>query len=159
MAAHELISRKEAMARGLTRYFHGRPCKHGHISQRDTGTHSCCECRIANYANNPANRERKRLAYWKEGGKEKRRALNLKAQYGLTIEQFNAMALSQDFCCAICDERSDLAGKRLVVDHDHATGKLRSLLCCRCNLGLGSFNDNRKRLARAIKYLLNHGKT
>ena len=39
----KIISRKEAKARGLTRYFTGKPCKHGHIAERDTGAGRCVE--------------------------------------------------------------------------------------------------------------------
>ena len=44
LAGVEIISRKEAKARGLTRYFTGKPCKHGHIAERDTGAGRCVEC-------------------------------------------------------------------------------------------------------------------
>lgn len=144
------------MASGLKRYFHGRPCLRGHISQRTTSGQCCCECVNLLYIRNPANREKKRLAYWKEGAREKRRALNLKAKYGLTIEQYNAMLLAQNFRCEICGDPSDLATKRLVVDHDHKTDKIRSLLCDKCNLGLGSFLDEPRRLKKAIAYLRRH---
>jgi hypothetical protein len=40
----EIISRKDALARGLTRYFTGNPCKHGHLSERRTDTGNCIEC-------------------------------------------------------------------------------------------------------------------
>lgn len=38
------LSRKDAIARGLPRYFTGKPCKHGHIAERYTGNKTCCEC-------------------------------------------------------------------------------------------------------------------
>jgi Recombination endonuclease VII len=61
------------------------------------------------------------------------------------------MAKAQDYKCAICGEE-----KRLVVDHDHATGDIRALLCDDCNKGLGSFKDNPDNLLKAAYYLEKH---
>lgn len=74
--------------------------------------------------------------------------------YGLSHEQFVAMLDEQDNACAIC-RSTEWPGKgnRPHVDHDHATGEVRGLLCGRCNFGLGQFQDDPARLAAAIKYL------
>jgi hypothetical protein len=53
--------------------------------------------------------------------------------------------------CAICLKISK--GKRLHIDHNHNTGKVRGLLCNKCNRGLGYFNDSEYNLHEAIKYL------
>lgn len=61
----------------------------------------------------------------------------LKHNYNLTIEQFDEMMLNQGGMCAICDSEA-----RLVVDHDHSTGKARQLLCQSCNSFLGRHQDS-----------------
>jgi hypothetical protein len=71
-------------------------------------------------------------------------------RYGLTKEEHNAMVLLQNNVCAICNEPN---GKTLHVDHDHKTGRVRGLLCTRCNSGIGFFKDDINYLANAIKYL------
>jgi hypothetical protein len=57
---------------------------------------------------------------------------------------------AQDGRCAICFERPH---ERLCLDHDHATGQIRGLLCRRCNAGLGLFLDQPDRLTAAVTYL------
>jgi hypothetical protein len=82
-----------------------------------------------------------------------RRARHLK-RYGITLEHFDAMLAVQGHRCA---NRGCLAidpGKRgWHVDHDHATGKVRGLLCGPCNLMLGQARDSIRRLLGAVVYL------
>lgn len=72
-------------------------------------------------------------------------------QYGLTEEDYQGMLSKQNFSCAICEN----ADEPLRVDHCHTTGKVRGLLCHRCNTGLGLFKDNVRNLETAIRYLSN----
>ncbi len=80
--------------------------------------------------------------------------------YGCSASQFDAMFAAQDGKCAICGsletrmQRSRL--RRLSVDHDHVTGKIRALLCGACNSGLGSFEHDPTVLEAAITYLQTH---
>jgi len=83
--------------------------------------------------------------------------------YGLTREQYDAMYEAQNGLCAVCKqpETSVPGGRRrtkkiipmLHVDHDHLTGKIRALLCSKCNLALGSVNDDIEHLAKLIAYI------
>jgi DNA-directed RNA polymerase subunit RPC12/RpoP len=72
-------------------------------------------------------------------------------KYGITEEDFNAMLEKQGYRCAICGSDND--GRELAIDHDHVTGEVRGLLCTKCNLGLGSFEDDITRLEKAKLYL------
>ena len=74
---------------------------------------------------------------------------NLKRRYGLEVEEYIEMVNEQQGACAICKQFTP----RLCVDHSHDTGENRGLLCHRCNVGLGHFNDNIQLLADAISYL------
>ena len=81
----------------------------------------------------------------------------LKRTYGLTLQAFEALSIQQGGVCAICG-KPNRADRRLVVDHDHKTGKVRALLCDPCNLVLGYMDDNVARLQLAIDYVLKHRK-
>lgn len=92
-----------------------------------------------------------------EKTKEKARKANLR-KYQLTLAQYDDMHLKQDGRCAICRvPQCDLKYK-FSVDHDHVTGKVRQLLCVKCNSVLGLSGDSVDRLQLAINYLKKHGK-
>ena len=83
---------------------------------------------------------------------EKTRRNKFKKEYGITLEQYTAMSESQGNACAICGSVNG-NGNRLCVDHDHATGMVRALLCIKCNVAIGLFGDNPKCLMDAVRYL------
>lgn len=80
---------------------------------------------------------------------------NLKKRFGISLQYYDDLFEKQNGLCAICNGPST-DNKRLHIDHDHTTGKLRELLCARCNLGIGHFNDQIDVLAKAIQYLIKH---
>ncbi len=98
------------------------------------------------------------------GPRPDQRAINLRAKYGITVEQFDAMLAAQAGRCACCNAAAP-GGRwqQWHVDHDHSCcpgyrscGRcVRALLCASCNLGLGHFNDDVSRLHAAITYLNN----
>ena len=90
-----------------------------------------------------ANNREKIRAKWRE------MRYDLVSAYGITGARYHEMIKEQLGCCLICLKPSE----DLCVDHDHTTGKVRGLLCKRCNAGLGQFYDNVASLARAIEYL------
>jgi hypothetical protein len=87
------------------------------------------------------------------------RRASIKRHFGLSLEEYEAAVLSflefQDGRCAICrsDDPSPYRGSTWALDHDHATGVLRGVLCQPCNIGLGHFKDSPEALTRAATYL------
>ena len=79
------------------------------------------------------------------------RKATLKKKYGLTLADYDSMFESQNGACAICGGQQTY--KLLAVDHCHITGKVRGLLCSKCNSILGYVSDNVGTLQNAIKYL------
>lgn len=86
----------------------------------------------------------------KEAKKENAWRNNLK-QYGITEADYEQMYERQMGICAICHKpETDI---RLAVDHDHATGKVRGLLCKRCNMAIGLLGDDPYVVMTAALYL------
>jgi hypothetical protein len=74
--------------------------------------------------------------------------------YGMPLEEYDRMAEHQNYCCAACGKHSsDTQRGRLFVDHDHATGEIRALLCQHCNTALGMVDDNVDVLLSLVGYL------
>ncbi len=93
--------------------------------------------------------------------REKARHKKWRLRFRITPEQYAAMLVLQRGVCAICYEKEktkDVNGKRrhLCVDHNHATGAKRGLLCMTCNTLLGYVKDDPRVLREAIKYLKKH---
>jgi hypothetical protein len=67
----------------------------------------------------------------------------IKTTYGITLEDYNRMFAEQNGKCCICGiHASELKGP-LQIDHIHANGKVRGLLCNKCNVRLGEGNINK----------------
>lgn len=68
----------------------------------------------------------------------------LKHNYGITTVEYDLIFKTQSGCCAICGRHQTELKTRLCVDHSHKTGRIRGLLCRRCNLVLGVYENNAK---------------
>jgi Autographiviridae endonuclease VII len=102
---------------------------------------------------------------WRDANYEKEWDTRLRRNFGITLEQFRELLAEQNGVCAICGEPPTIVGYRpsrrqgrprqpiLVVDHDHATGKIRGLLCIHCNRGIGFLKDDVATVRAALKYL------
>lgn len=136
-------------------------CFRGHKIKelRSTGSMTCSKC----------GSKKPESEFWRDKNKYTGRGYSckqcrgyryqescMKSKYGVDREWYKATLESQGGVCAICGStRPDKSGfKRMfAIDHDHVSGKVRGLLCCECNLGIGQLGDNIGRLRAAIVYL------
>jgi len=111
-----------------------------------------------------AERAKERHRRWKKDNPEKVRSDSRKrmlAQYGLSASEYETMFELQHGACAIChrpetDRNRSGTTKLLAVDHDHATMRIRGLLCRKCNTVIGLMDEDTGRLAEMISYLIQH---
>jgi hypothetical protein len=131
-AACALTPEEHPPARGVGRG-HRTSCAvaEGHTK---TGTKRCPKCRTD------------------AGIPEQARAHGLRRRFGMAVSDYDALLAKQNGGCAICGGKA-ANGDRWAVDHDHATGAVRGLLCRNCNMGLGLFRDRKDVIERAIEYL------
>jgi hypothetical protein len=105
----------------------------------------CTPCRL--------QRNRK----WWKANRPAARRLRLKQSYGITIEDYDRMLAEQGGGCAICGgqetRRNQYGPHSLNVDHDHATGRVRGILCTNCNQGMGLLGDSIERIEKTLEYL------
>ena len=73
--------------------------------------------------------------------------------YGITLDEYNELLIKQNYSCKICGKHESEFDRKLSVDHNHTTGKIRGLLCGNCNTGLGLFKDNKELLLKSVDYL------
>lgn len=125
------------------------------LSEYRFGRKDCRDCeRSAARVYGKENRARRneRLSRWRRENPRAARANDerkrLRKSYGITPSEVAAMALAQSGKCALCEQE-----KRLVVDHCHSTGRVRGLLCHRCNTSLGWLEAHPSVFQRLAKYL------
>jgi Recombination endonuclease VII len=104
---------------------------------------------------NEANREKvlANALKWRQGNKDKTRAHRYKSEYGVTLVEYEQLLRQQGGNCACCGCSGNPDGKRMAIDHCHQTGKIRGILCRKCNAGIGMLGDNIEGLLQAINYL------
>jgi hypothetical protein len=91
--------------------------------------------------------------FYQKQGIDNRSEYYLLSKYNLTSKEYNIMLESQNHSCAICKRHQSEFKRRLAVDHCHDTGKVRGLLCHKCNLVLGYVHDEVTTLNSAVEYL------
>lgn len=77
----------------------------------------------------------------------------IRRQYGISYDQYEQLIKAQGGGCAICGRTKEPDGRKLSIDHDHATGLTRGVLCYACNKALGLFYDKKDLLLNAHNYL------
>ena len=82
------------------------------------------------------------------------------SKYGITVQQYEDMAIKQRGVCAICQKKETCKyrgrPRRLSVDHRHSDGKVRALLCTCCNRAIGLMKEDPRLFLLAAGYLRRH---
>jgi len=124
---------------------------HGYCKQ-------CANQRVSAHQRADSKRGNAYRRKWAGQNRDRVENSRLKSRFGISLSEYNSMLESQGGVCAICGKPETSKDKRgvrkLAVDHDHATGKVRGLLCYTCNSGLGYFREDKSALASAITYLI-----
>lgn len=150
-----------------------------HATNKDGLTGKCRVCLAARrrevYHKDPSKQKERTLKYY-HANKEKvddslkkynqkpttgykKFVASLMRQFSITVDEYAKMFDKQKGACKICSsplicfDGTKRDSERPTVDHCHETGKVRGLLCHKCNSGLGLFNDNPELLQRAINYI------
>jgi len=136
------ICSKCGIEKEINKFYKHKTCKDGYLS-------FCIDCKTE-YT------KKHQIEYWKS---DSYKSSILRKLFGIDIEQYRNILEKQNGVCAICEQKETVIDKRinkvrrLSVDHDHKTGKVRGLLCAKCNHLLGNIKDNIKILNRSILYL------
>lgn len=140
--------RKCGKEKPRTEFAIARQGKHGPILKR-----ICKPC---------ASAQQSAWAQQTADGVSNNRRLKIKSAYGLTTKQYARLLESQGGLCAVCrQEETWESGGRLMtmpVDHCHSTGRIRGVVCNRCNRSMGLLRDDPSCIRRAIDYLRSSGK-
>lgn len=134
--------------------------------------YQCRECRNKRHSewrkNNPdrikelneKHRETRRNYYQRPDVKLRNRMRYIEKTFGIKYSLYEELNEKQGGLCAICGrEETSAANTYLAVDHCHATGIIRGLLCSACNIGIGLFREQIEILEKAKQYLIEQGKT
>jgi hypothetical protein len=139
------VCRKETT---LDAFYKNNLAKDGHVSK----CKDCCKNYYKKYYKKNKRTIKRKAELWRVANRDKMISDHYKRRYGITTEEYLALCDKQDGCCAICNSN----GVKLVVDHDHTSGKVRQLLCADCNLALGGFRDSSTILRAAANYIDHH---
>ena len=75
-------------------------------------------------------------------------------KFGITLDDFNDLLVKQNGVCAVCLEGRDTQKHDFSVDHCHSTGRVRGILCSRCNTALGLLKESITRIEALKNYVL-----
>ncbi len=130
-------------------------------SKKDSLRPSCKQC--SNEVNKRRPDRLEKMKLWRVKNKEAVKHNDLKTAFGIGLVEYNKMLLEQQDKCAICKNpetafiKSLNKTKSFSVDHCHKTGRIRGLLCGKCNTALGLFKEDVSIMKLAINYLIQNG--
>lgn len=101
----------------------------------------------------PKQRARKRARQQAYDKVRAKAGYHTKHRYGISLQEYDAMLAAQGGHCVFCAATCERGGKRLSVDHDKVTKRVRGILCRRHNSALGTFGDTEAGILRALAYL------
>lgn len=113
----------------------------------------------AEYMREYNKRKPEKKKIYRKNYRENHKANQLRAKYGITVEEYQAMFDSQGGVCKLCglEETTRISRgdgiRSLAVDHDHNTGKVRGLLCHQCNVVLGQYEKHKDLFPKFQEYL------
>ena len=152
----------------------------GHPDRKHQAKGKCMNCYSAQQYRDRTAAYKAKAGEWKAANRERVRELNASRYrkeratdptgeaywrqhiwqtYGLAMDEYDGLLDRQGGVCAICRNPETAMSKtgdrvrRMVVDHDHETGRVRGLLCTACNTGVGCFRDNPSWMAEASTYV------
>lgn len=128
---------------------------YNHKGRPHNKANECRDCCLARQRSITGDKRREYNRKRRESGAqlESTRKHLLKKLYGISVEQFTEMLTRQNGVCKICHKPESKKKNRLHVDHCHTTGRVRGLLCSKCNAMLGMCGDSAEVLRNAIGYL------
>ncbi len=103
------------------------------------------------------NDNKERILSLRQKNRKRTKNNHLQSRYGISVEDFEKMLVEQQNKCYICYiDVQETIKKRLCIDHDHDSGKIRKLLCTKCNTALGLVAENIQILENMITYISEH---
>jgi hypothetical protein len=162
------VCKKCGVEKTLSGFYRNKECSFGHEN-------ICKKCRNAHTVKSrDKTKHNKNAKVWRDknadmlrsqesaryhSDPEKRKNQHYLKRYGITLKEAAQLLVKQFGQCLICSKEISVeigVPNTAHVDHCHTDGGVRGLLCSHCNTGLGLFNDDRKRLINAIRYLDNY---
>lgn len=119
--------------------------------------------KMREYRAKDPEKHRKYLRYYRKENPEKTRLWDyksaLKKRYGISLEAFNQMWITQEGKCSCCQQKMNRGGQKsnsACLDHNHSTGKVRAILCAGCNVAIAHLKEDPFRCELAAAYLRKH---
>jgi hypothetical protein len=139
----------------LTEFYRAKTNKNGSICYQGRCKSCMNKDNLTRYKNlTPEEKKEKQKRNVSRMGRDYFKGKNLLRNYGLSLDEFKIMYEKQNGSCFLCE--TPIEGRQIKVDHNHKTGKVRKLLCHKCNTSLGLLDENPKLFYKCAEYLKEH---